>query len=677
MNPQNKKKTQRALLWIIFLSFLLLTADGCVYFYFAHPETELPVWERLGEILAMSLQNSAETILFGPVVTIQDVCTAPWYLESPGLRLAMLPYILLQVLIPVLDILLIFSFLDLSLRWLVGLKHKKKNLLVIGDTLQTRALFRRIPGDTKVFFWTDDVLGEEDSRNLNFQGIHTGENLLLYGEAGEKKIRNFFRKNRITHVLLAQNSDQRNIDSYLRLENVQTDRTVQYLVQCEAYENRVLLGNFFDAGLKNQLHPARDLRMFSFPEIQAKKLLKNQPLYLGQRHKSRKKVHLLIIGGGRLGEELLLESMNGGILTQDSELSVDVLDRDTERIRASLTRRFRGGYLKENPEGFSLPDTCADGSFQVRFQEEDIYSQSFRSRILENARNYTCIAVCLPNPEDNLFCAHSLEELLRDSGAELTVAFRTSRSPQAESYFEKMPWCLGVSFLGTGEEAVSLGDLFSREEEQAIRTYNRTYSEAFDTLKPGGEEIEETPDPREEDRIFNGMPYLKRESNRALYAHAQVKKAIFAEQISGSWKRFRDCCRAQKCREEENYSGVFSDLLVSGEFPELLELAKTEHRRFCYFYGSMGWAAPGETQKKQAQQAAVQYLQAHRTEMPADPVQAEIWQKQCIRREKKQWYQQRKLHSCLCTWDELQNGEDRDCMIYDLLSAASIEDSEN
>ena len=65
-------------------------------------------------------------------------------------------------------------------------------------------------------------------------------------------------------------------------------------------------------------------------------------------------------------------------------------------------------------------------------------------------------------------------------------------------------------------------------------------------------------------------------------------------------------------------------------FPILLEMAKTEHRRFNYFFASMGWE---------------------------------------YNKEKK--IEKEKLHDCLCEWNKLVKNR-QELLIYDLVSNNDI-----
>ena len=66
------------------------------------------------------------------------------------------------------------------------------------------------------------------------------------------------------------------------------------------------------------------------------------------------------------------------------------------------------------------------------------------------------------------------------------------------------------------------------------------------------------------------------------------------------------------------------------KYPELLKIAKTEHRRFTYFYASMGWGYNDE--KK---------------------------------------IEEEKLHDCLCEWNKLVEKRP-DALIYDLVTNSDI-----
>ena len=372
-----------------------------------------------------------------------------------------------------------------------------------------------------------------------------------------------------------------------------------------------------------------DLQIFSIPQIQAERMFDTLPLHSGVREDLQ--VRLLILGGGSVGQAVLLQAMNQAVLTSTNSVRIDVVDRAPEEAADALARHFSQDYVEREGNSFRISSRNADGELQIRFHGYALRSMAlaeFLRTVQQGPEPYTYVAVCLPNPDDNLYCSYLFEQVFGENIGCTALAFRMSQSPIMQAHLQNLPWCGRVIFLGTGEEYIGLSQVVDIPEEQRIRKYNHMYS-----LITSGMYRSPCADP---ETLWNQLLYFKRESNRALYHHQSAKKYMCGLQsaqdpagIEKQWKRFIEDYVSSQEDPQKTYSLWLISRNPDGSlrFPDLVEAAMTEHRRFCYNMASRGWGHVPDPEKLT-----------------------------------------QKVHACLVPWQVLEQ-ENSDKLIYDLISA--------
>ena len=208
----------------------------------------------------------------------------------------------------------------------------------------------------------------------------------------------------------------------------------------------------------------------------------------------------------------------------------------------------------------------------------------------------------------------------------IPVAFRLDPSRKMREHLEAVSFCGPVIFMGSVNRSCSLQQIISAAQENDVRRYNATYSLLCSSLFGSGSQ-----DP---DTLWNSTLHFQRISNQALYDHQPVKKAGPAATAT-SWALFL---------QQEAMASALGGLDLSAwlisrkedgslRFPDLVEIAKTEHRRFCYNFAARGWG--------------LQPMKGD-TRLPKDWVT--------------------RLHDCLLPWDRLVR-EQPGKLVFDLLSA--------
>ena len=635
------KRRQRLFLVLLFISSGFLLAGGCIFY--ARTVSGIGWLKCIG----MSLQNVAETLLFNPILTIEDILAEPGFMESLsfGESVLMFCYRFTAVLVPIGEIIVVFHVINGFLHVFTGLISIDDSVLLIGyNDLVSEILDN--PTARKLYLWSNTTLSEDTIEELRRKGISVDlSGFHLGGREENQKEQNrladdFLRKKKISSILIMTDSDTRNIMLYMALSDLPVcqDKTIHFYVLNNRFETRQALQDYFDQKVEKKKGEAKeedshlDLRIFSIPQINAERTFRELPLYKGaEKEADGSAVHLLIIGGGRFGEYVLLHAMNQGVLTSENRLIIDVIDKDIRYLQDRLNTRFNPAYVTRTSTGYSVKPDRADGIFEARLHQADIYEEKFQKTVKELMTEHTYIAFCLPDAETNFDAFLKLNSCIGETARDLPISLRIPYSEQMKKFIiDTFPLAGSVSLIGDHNRYVSVDDILNLNEEKAIRAYHDNYDRISHPSPKRDQEVIE--------RKWNNLMYYQRQSNRALYFHKDVKDVYFHMDDKEEYQRFTK----KKEERDKNPGGkevpeilsecLLSTIMTNGEitpaFPSLLEQAKTEHRRFCYFYASEGWSFGPEKKVKN------------------------------------------RNHNCLCTWETLCNGEGtKKNLSYDLISS--------
>ena len=641
---------------IVFFSVLSLLAGGWVfYYYYKFPDN---VWFCVG----MTLQNCVETLLFNPVLPIQDIVEEKDFINNlRGIEYAaIVMYKIAMVVVPLIEVLAIFSILNYFLHLFVGWTPEKQKILIVGYNDRVRKLLNRGDSEAKIYLWTDKFLSEEEKKSLFLKNImvETEKYQISNNSKDEKetieKYNKFLKDNDITDVLLLDESDFHNMEYYMALSSciICKEKTINFFVLNKEFEMRNMLQDYFDCKL-DKMSNAKDthmnLRIFNFQQIQAEKLFSKLPLFFDESVQGNPDnsdnphhdIHLLIVGDGDICEQILLHAMNQGVITPENNILIDVINENTTSIEKRLKDRFNLDYVKHNNGTFRISSPESDGKLVIRLSSCNFEDESFTEQVKKNCspEKYTYFVFCLASPEMNLHCMLQLKKYKKSISSENTsVAVRITDTIENENFIRDLFLNSGdgLYLMGADGEKTGIHQIINLEEEEEIRKYHVNYSVASGNS-------ENNPKKDSPDVLWNKEKYYKRESNRALYFYQNAKKNFY-KSLKDKDKETYDKKKAAYDKGIEAFlsgsNGLdntkLSNRLIEttdknvAKYPELLKIAKTEHRRFTYFYASMGW---GYNEDKKIEKE--------------------------------------KLHDCLCEWNKLVKNR-QELLIYDLVSNNDI-----
>lgn len=688
------KKNQIVLLVALSAAVVFLLCGGYLYYSFVLTGA---IGSASLSAFGMSLQNMFETLLYNPALTISDLADAESgfadAISGNALYLVITVICgLSMVIVPAVEFFLVFGILRNVWRFSSGFGNSKAtHVLIVGYGEHARQLLKQAEsaydgGRLKLYLWTEELLPEEEQKELFKAHVNVAMNEFpLNGEEENRELFNtYLRHHRIRYVILCDVSDVRNIQYYMSLSacDVCRERTVSFFVLNDLYENRLFLERLFDgrvakhkevckaqreadgSGKQPDGNSHMDLRIFNFPMIQAELLYEEMPPDESARAED-KGIHMLLLGGGQVGEYMILHAMNQCVITAENPIVIEVADRDPQSIVDRLSGRFNGGYItKSRPDRdgmteFTIPDTYTDGEFRIRVHRADVCDEARMEEIvLESVQAYgplTYACVCVPGQNDNLACAMLLSRILSRPAARLAadgipLALRLSDTNEMREYLAEQPAWSRVTLMGTGEERVSVRDIIDIGQEHKIREFHHVYdlitehALGYGSDEKPGEEFEAYLD-----RRWNAQEYYRRQGNRALYFHLGVKRRLLGVSELPAAER-DDGERTIRAHWQEMYHNLIGEggrtdaelserLEQDGQLSELREFARAEHRRFTLFYASEGWG----------NDAALHDPEHRRKDAAA------------------------KLQNCLYNWEILSASAGTKAMlVYDLLSVDSL-----
>ena len=656
----NSKTWKKVIIILAAIAAAALIAGGYCYYSFKYPDKPL-------DCMWMTLQNCMESLLFNPILPIEDIVSEDGFYDglSSAEKVIMNMYSMAMILAPFVDVLIIFSVLDSFLHLFVGAGFKKRKILIVGYNNKVQRLIERKNDNGKVFLWTEKFLSSEVERKLYLKKVSVKMNDFSLGDSQEEykkqkeKFNRFIKRKDITDILLLNESDTKNIQYYMALSScdICRQKTIHFYVLNKSFEMRNMLQDYFDSELEKRKHDLQaavsmnqdapstnqdtppvnqdthmDLRIFNYDQIQVEEMLSRMPLYTGKEDTDDKNVHLLIVGGDSLCMYTALYAMNQAVFSKDNRIVIDIVNDSVGAIKSGLSNRFDQSLVNETENGFSITSDKIDGFIKIRLSDCKLMDSELSSVLSElqdeESGVFTYIALCSKNIDENLHVFRCIGAAnLTTSGMTIPVAMRMSFTEEMEEYLSSFEWCSKLFFMGENEEYIGLDQIVNLDEERYIRTYNAIYGAVADSkiksknVEIGGAAAKEIK--------WNDLVYDKRQSNRALYHHKKTKETLFSnyeDEMRCFWEE-------NKSHSEPDMAKVLSERLVTGSYPKLLAMAQAEHRRWAYFYASEGW----------------RYSVEKKTE--------------------------KRLHDCLCNWEELQRLKS-DVLIFDLISSPLLMMSE-
>ncbi len=582
-----KWKRYTPMLWVLAgFSFAAALAEGYFYYgqYAAHP---------LLRVL-MTVQNALKAFLFSPDLEIKEVAAALDGAAEPELA-AGYAYGVAVFTAPLCTATALFLLAERAVcRAFAGLRNWGGTpVLVCGYNADVRAMLegqeRKDPRRYRIHLACAEPLDDKILLWLARHGAvcHQAD-LLTMPEGRRTALFRRIRLDRVKLVLLMEPSATRNFSLYraLTAPGSPLGEGARCYCLCEDEAARRIIEDACD---QSRGSGRAELSLFSLAEMEADSVFASVPLHTVnlEREESRPDrldVHLLIAGFGAVGQQVLLQAVNLGVLSSSNRVCIDVVDQDMERGWERFTNRFHPSVDAE-PDGdeIRLAPPTADGELRIRFHRADVMGRGF-ARLIERLHGempLTYAAVCPGQADAGMHCAVELQKL----GGGFPVALRMEQDLEAAEYLEQDRGTFREVFpIPVSSRLLSVDYISDEDRARQAREFNRAYQEV-QPVPEGGHGSESGEDGWRELKMY------QRRANFLLCRHQVVKRAI--NPLS---PEMRERCFGPEGiilrRGADGYhcgrdGRAMSDAINA--VPEIRELAMTEHRRWCCVMAADGW----------------------------------------------------------------------------------------
>lgn len=586
-------------LWVLaIVSFAVAVLEG--YFYYGE-YTLHPLF-----LLLLCLQNGVKAFLFMPEIGVKDLLAS---LESaPSIRLAVdYAYGLAVLVAPLCTATVVLSWFERGVHWFQSALpfRRKTPVLVFGYNENVQSLLRseqKSPSDSNAkIHVVSDAISDEDELRMLRQGIIPHRVNLLASPLKDRE--RAFRQLRLEdaeRVLLMEDSSTRNFSLYRLLAKDHSFGKHFYCL-CEDEATRSIIEDAFDQTQTGGAAKAKaELTLFSVAELKADGIftksagdsspvampLHSENLKRDSSREDRLDVHLLIAGFGTVGQQVLLQALNLGVLDEKNRLFIDVVDMDMNRTQEYFTNRFRitvGTF--DGDSIFRLGAPAVDGELCIRFHQVDVLGRGFAQLLEELNREMplTYAAVCMGWADAGMHCMVELKKL----AGSFPIALRMENDMQAANYLKENDNTYREVFpLGINDEVLRIQNICDDARAKQAKQYHRQYDNV--RILPQGATLDSLPSINER---WQALKMYQRRANFLLCRHQAVKK-VMGGLSPEELERYFGVDGTILRREDGLYRRILSNRETADAIaaaPALRKLATTEHRRWCYVMAADGW----------------------------------------------------------------------------------------
>lgn len=385
------------------------------------------------------------------------------------------------------------------------------------------------------------VVIEPDPRNPYLNHVVQLGGIVLIGESTDARVLHAARAVQCRRLVLFAMDDTDNIESLLQFGGVLGDRrtmSVHILLQNRRFVDLVEdVVEQIDGERADKL----DVRIFNHYEITAHLLFQKYPLFKGRdiNDSRAEAMHLMIIGFGNIGEQVLLQAANLLHFPNGIPAKITIIDPNAKSIENGFRQRF----------------ATLNQAVDFTFHNDDAHGIEFMRFVEQQKPGY--IVVCTGNDQDNLEIGMNLVERL----ANIPVHVKIGRKAEIATRID--------SHSGKYKNLYRFGDLTELANEDMIINERldvvaRAIHESYNVLTGGATRWED-------------LSMFMKGSNRAQADQMLTKLyALGLKMVEG---------HAPHALTEDEYSTEVDKVIET--------LAIAEHRRWNAFHFIHGWQ-PGE-----------------------------------------------------------------------------------
>ena len=620
MKEWMKVKTNKALFVLAVISFAVIALEGILY-YASYPD----VFFRF----LLILQNIIKAFTFKATISLENA--RAFMLEDPTPLKTVLGYLYMIGVFtaPYCTIATLYKLLERALKFAFWLRSPEgvQSIVIFGYNDTVRQLLKSADSKKQRIHV---VCRQEPSAEERYRLIRKNIKLHAFDltkakEGEEEKLLKELEIDQAKYILLFDDSSVRNFSVMQALAKVPDGKLakgVKVFCRCEDEGIKRLIENYYDVKDNETAHRF-DFEIVDLPQLQVRSMFKSCKLHnywLQEEKATRKKpkdwrVHLLILGFGKVGQQALLQAMNLGVTHSGNPIWIDVIDQEMETRRDLFLNHFGdGAFVRDEHDRnrFSFNESWVEGTCVIRFHQMDVRYGKFREKLTEltggEPGNFTYAVCAIDQPDTGIQCTLDLCRFLRsrekDCYSRVPVILRMDSDVLLKEYLDKetsKSLLNSVKAMNTPDSILTFKNLFAEDVDQDAKKCNHYYSGMYDALSKKGAISVGLPDWAALEKEWNGLSVFRKNANRASAYHndllgevidafeGELKKEMLNSLLGPEGALIR--------LDQGNWHFDLTDdqFLERIERPEnhfAEEMLKAEHRRWCYYTASVGWAPP-------------------------------------------------------------------------------------
>lgn len=636
------KKEANYLLIIAGVVFIIASIEG--FFYYSDYQDYLMIR------IMLTLHNGLKMFVFNPSIAMKDV------IDKIGTDAGVTDWVLLytycaSVLIAQLCTMgaiciAIHKYIKIWLLEIQSRFSKKEKLLIFGYNDDVKLLIDNDYEKCKIIYLiTDYEFTSREEVKLLEKRVRIC-NFSFRNDNNIKKSKKIFAS--VSRIILMSETATDNMTFYYGMNKaLDTAKSVQCYLRCDQDTIRNMIEDQDNNRKENNNYESGNINLsfFNIAELRVKELFLNTAY---KKIDAANNVHMLILGLGDTGKELLKQSILLGAVSCDNNILIDVVDQNVAKEADYFIGRFDQSAFRKSLVTIGnssamvyeiLPGHC-DGKLIIRFMNFNIKGECFKDVLhdLEKESQITYSAVCVKNPDVTLQAMMILHAYFRDTHASDTpIAIRLTTEENLLEYSvgnqkkDDEGTYKNVYVMKDNSSLMKLEQICSSEIENHAIEHNYCYSQ----IQDGNDEYildfkRETAELAAAKKQWSQLPVWKRQSNRNASYYFQYHNNNYtfvdAIQFEKEKNEIRNLLRLTGDKQGEMVLEWMSSKSDNEMHHEIIECAKTEHRRWNYAMALDGW----------------RYDRAKNVA--------------------------KKKHDCITKWDKLMV-EKKDALIYDFIPA--------
>lgn len=622
MSEKNKFKVRRFLIIIAILSLLISIAEGAIYY---------SSYENRFFKVLMILQNCINAFALKPSITIKDVKESFVQTDAMWVHAVGYAYCIAIFLAYYCTLAAIYKLLERALKFALVFRCNmgREHILIFGYNGDVKILLDNglngIRAERKkyaVHIISPEEINAEECYKYLKKGYRFHQfDCFKSSNAELKYLLKYAYIDKASALILLDESSMRNFsllqmfyggdtDTAKTRKNVRLSEHAKVFCRCEDEGARHMIADFYD----HRIGEGRmfDLELISLAEMQVRRMFEKYPIhnyYLSKQIDVKHwDVDLLILGFGEVGQQVLEQTLNMGVVSSENAINVNVVDFNVKEKAEIFANHFSLDSFELDEGHFYLKEHVADGVLDICFHSMDVRYKQFRKFLEKKDRLPTYVVIAIDDLDVAVHCVMELKQYLSDHGeSNVPIILRMEQDRRLADYISEnngRSAFKDVFVMEDKQRFLSFDFILNEDVDSKAKAFNLKYS-LFRFAEDGGGKADFS---TTESEAWKRLKLFKRDSSRELAYHEKVKALLYeryeADEPGKLGKKLEEILGSSGTLlvyEDEvwHYKGSEKDFLKDLEADEFAyEFAKMEHRRWCYFMVSRGWR-PDKSGKNQ------------------------------------------------------------------------------